>query len=329
MRQPRSSLRQRVEWARKGLRPWRQARKAAVKAYRDLRNFAQVARQAGTSRQWVRKWWHRFLAAGKSWSGLDDRSSRPHTLHTKRHAHETEVLALKDRYPAWGAKKLQAVGNIPLSHATIHRILREHGRVNESPKRQGRRSTTRFQRTRPNQLWQLDITQEDLHGGEGPTVWIATLLDDYSRFVLASRTYEEIPHEADMVELLRQAIHQWGQPDQVLTDRGVQFHTPSDVPRVISLLLHNTGIQHIMARPRHPQTLGKVERWHRSFKEECVDWMTPVASREGFREALHAFVETYNVVRPHEALEMVAPVRVFTEGYFPEHGLARFVNEVR
>lgn len=318
-----------VRRAREGLCGWRKAREAAVELYDRLRSFADVAKLGNTSRQWVRQWWTRYRDAGYDEEALESRSSRPETIHRKRDEYEEQILEAKDQYPMHGPRKLKHLADIPLSQTTIWKVLREHGRVNESPKRQGRRTYTRYERSSPNDLWQVDIMTHRLQGGDGPRRWIVTVLDDHSRFVLASTVLEEQPHEADMVRILRAAFRQWGRPKQVLTDRGHQFHSPDDVLRILTQWLDAQGVKHIKASPRHPETLGKQERWHGSIQREWIDWTPPVDSAEALQKQLHDWVLHYNLVRPHEALDLVAPVRVYSRGYLPEHGFAGFVNEVR
>ena len=325
-----------VHWARQGLCPWRKARQAAVELYEKLESFAAVARMGNIDRQWVHKWWQRWTKAGQSQDALEDRSSRPDTIHRERDAYTDEILAAKDAYPMHGPKKLKHIARvsskldrIPLSPVTIWKVLREHDRVNESPKRQGRRSYTRYQRSEPNALWQVDIMTHRMEAGNGPRRWIVTVLDDHSRFVVASTVLAQQPHEADMVRILRAAFEQWGRPDQLLTDRGHQFDSPDDVPRILSQWLDARGVEHIKASPGHPETLGKQERWHGSIQREWIDWTDPVDTANQLQAQVHEWVVHYNTVRPHEALDQVAPVWVYVGGSFPEHALGRLVNEVR
>jgi transposase InsO family protein len=132
-----------------------------------------------------------------------------------------------------------------------------------------------------------------------------------------------------MVRILRAAFRQWGTPKQVLTDRGHPFHCPDGVPRILSRWLEARGVHHIKASPGHPETLGKQERWHGSIQREWIDGTDAVSSAEELQGQVHDGVLHSDVVRLHEALEMVPPVRVYARGFIPEHGFGRFVNEVR
>jgi len=234
-----------------------------------------------------------------------------------------------------GPKKLKPIAReadhlhpTPLSPVTIWKVLREHGRVNESPKRQGRRSHTRYQRSAPNDPWQVDIMTHRIQEGDGPGRWIVTVLDDHSRFVVASTVLAQQPHQADRVRILNAAFETWGTPDQLLTDRGHQFDSPDEVPRILSQWLEARGVEHSKASPGHPETLGKQERWHGSLQREWIDWTDPVDTAEKLQAQVHDWVEHDNTVRPHEALGQVPPVEVFTGGSFPEHGLGKLVNEI-
>ena len=315
-----------VEWARERLsRTWYQARKAAVDHWRRDKSVAWICVAMSVDRQWVHKWVDRWLVAGKSWAGLRDRSSRPHRMHRRRDAHVDAVIGARRRYPHLGAAKLCVVAKLELSHDTVHRILAQHGLVKKSKKR-GWTKVRRFQRPTPNYLWQLDITQVKAKDG---VVWIATLLDDCTRFVIASKDYEQDLNAGDVVGLVRDAIGMWGKPRQVLTDRGTQFHSnQSEDPSMFTLALHALGIQHIRARPRHPRTCGKIERWHRSLKREWLDQHPQPENRAHLRAILDAWIEHYNTVRPHWALGNRVPVEAFLEGFYLEDDLYRLVNEV-
>jgi hypothetical protein len=82
------------------------------------------------------------------------------------------ILEAKDQYPMHGPRKLKHLVDIPLSPVSIWKVLREHDRVDESPKRQGRRSYTRYECSSPNELWKVDIMTHRLEAGEGPRRWI-------------------------------------------------------------------------------------------------------------------------------------------------------------
>lgn len=317
-------LRKRIERARENVVPWKQARKDAVKEYRKRESFARVAELGNTSRQWVKKWWDRFCKANKSYDALEDRSSRPDTIHRKRDAYTDEILDAKEKFPHFGAIKLKRVTEIPLSHTTIHKVLADHDLVDQ--RETTWRKLQRFERPYPNYLWQMDITQVPLPDGE--IGFICSVLDDHSRLILASKVFEKELTTGCVLGVLWGAIKQFGQPKQVLTDRGSQFWTTGVDPSLFTLALYWRGIQHIAASPRKPRTIGKIERWHRSFKEEWCDRHAQPADHEWLGVLLSRWVEHYNAQRPHCALDYRTPAEVYLAGLMTEEGIYRLVNEV-
>lgn len=315
-----------VEWARERLiRTWYQARKTAVDLWRRGKRVAWICDFLNVDRQWVHKWVDRWLEAGKSWVGLRDRSRRPHRVHRKRDAHVDGVIAARLRHPHLGARKLKVIAGLALSHDTIHRVLVEHGLTKRGPKR-GWTRVRRFERPLANYLWQLDITE--VKSKEG-VVHVATLLDDCTRFVLASSDFDRCLTAADVIALVKDAVRIWGRPRQVLTDRGAQFHQDQSLePSLFTLALHGLGIRHIRARPYHPKTCGKIERWHRSLKREWLDRHDQPGDRSGVRRLLDSWIEHYNLERPHWALGYRTPVEAYLGGFFLEDSLSRLVNEV-
>lgn len=322
----RTRLRTFVAWARRKLCPWRKARQEAIQAIRDGWAIADLAREGHVSRQWLHTWWRRFVDKGKHWRSLEDRPSTPHHTPTKkRHLHVDQILQAKNEHPGLGVVKLAIVANLPLGHTTIHQVLREN---NACAKRQRIwRKYRRFCRPFPNYLWQLDITQVPLRSGQW--VFIASLIDDHSRFLLASRCYAQELNTGDVVGLVRTAVAQWGCPRQILTDRGCQFtSTQSDDPSLFTLTLDAIGIRHIMGRPHHPRTQGKIERWHRSLKHEWFAYHDVQDTLDQVHGLLARWLEFYNFTRPHWSLQMRTPGEVHLGSLFLSEPLARAVNEV-
>ena len=315
-----------VEWARRKLCPWRTPRKQAVKLVRDGKPIEWVAEAMRISDQWVRRWWDRFRLGGKHWSCLEDRSRRPHRIHVRRLAHVDHVLEAKQQYPHMGSMKLKIVAQIPLSHDTIHRILRE-ARLVKAVKRHWYQYR-RFQRPFPNYLWQLDF--KEFFRTDGRKVWAANLIDDHSRFLLSSRCFDQTPTTADAIAVVEAAMRLWGRPRQVLTDRGAQFsnNVHADHPSLFTQWLDNRGVRHIRARAYHPQTCGKIERWHGSLNREWFAYQLQPSNLQEAQNLLDRWVVHYNTVRPHQALGYRVPVEVYSAGLTMEEELLRLVNEV-
>ena len=320
-----------TSWARekldgdRGRRTWYGVRKRCIRAWRAGKSRAWICRAFGVSRQWLAKWIRRFQEGGKAWRALEGRTSRPHTVHRVRDAYVDEIHQAKRRWPHLGAAKLKRVAGLALSHDTVHKVLVQLGLV-KGRKRPVWRRWRRFQRPFPNYLWQCDITQ--LPTPEG-VAHVITLLDDCTRFVLATSCYGRDLTAGDAVGFLQDAFRLWGRPRQLLTDRGTQFHSQQALdPSPFTLFLHAHGVQHIRARPRHPRTLGKIERWHRSFKEEWCDHHAQPRTLGEVRDLLAGWVTHYNTERPHWALKYRVPVELYAMGLSVPDDLFQLVNEV-
>lgn len=320
------NLSRRVDWARRKISPWRGARKQAVGHVRDGKSFPWVARVMRVSHQWVRKWWKRFVAGGKRWAALDDGSRRPHRIHARRHMHVDAILEAKRRFPYMGPMKLKIVAQIPLGHDAIARVLRDH-RLAKAVKRHWYQYR-RFQRPFPNYLWQLDFKEFRLT--DGRKVYAANMIDDHSRFLVSSRVFDRCPTGADAIAVVEAAIRLWGKPLQVLTDRGFQFsaNRHQDNPSPFTQWLDHRGIRHIRARAYHPQTCGKIERWHGSLNREWFHYQPQPSTLAQAQQLMNRWVDHYNTVRPHQALAYRVPVEVYSAGLTMDEDLLRLVNEV-
>lgn len=334
---PGPDLRRRVELARyeakhgskkKAERRWRSARKAAIKLLRAGKSFTHLEKIANVSRQWLHTWHDRWIHGGKTWKALEAKPSTPQTIHTKRDQFVQVILETRTEHPYYGAHKIQHVAGLKdkLSHTSINQVLRDLG-LTKTPKKRRKPKWKRFQRPRPNDLWQLDITQWPLNNGDGPWAWVLTILDDHSRMVLATGVFDKEVDAADAIQLYKNAITQWGAPKQSLTDNGWPFETISDDPTLFTLVLQAHGVHHITTRPKHPRCIGKIERWHGTLKQELLRIIDACKTHDELRERLHAWVDHYNNERPHWALDLHTPLEAYAGAFIPTHGFKRFVNE--
>ena len=148
-------------------------------------NVSALCRQFGVSRKTGYKWLGRFRLEGES--GLGDRSRRPHQVRDRTSdAMEAKVLAVRDEHPAWGGRKirrrLQSLGETPSAASTITEILRRHGRIAASESA-AREPYERFERSAPNELWQIDFKGE-FPMSNGRYCYPLTLLDGHSRYAI-------------------------------------------------------------------------------------------------------------------------------------------------
>jgi len=237
--------------------------------------------------------WNNYQKYG--WEGLSIKSRRPHTIHrTPQHIVDKVIQIRKEHN--YGPNKIEAElkrQGIKISHNTIHRILVKHGLNNPIDKPRRKWGKKRFEREHSNSLWQADfkLTEDDK--------WMITFLDDHSRFVVGCKINLDATGE-NAIKLLEKAIAKFGNPKQLLTDQGTQFVNPrGGVTKFTQFCLDN-GIRHIVASKRRPTTIGKVERWHRTYEEEHCKYKT-----------LRWFVYYYNYKRINQAINYLTPAEVY------------------
>jgi transposase InsO family protein len=206
------------------------------------------------------------------------------------------------------AHHLRAVDGHAPSASTIWRILVRRGFVIPQPQKRPRSSFVRFEAQMPNERWQADITHWALADGRG--VEILNVIDDHSRFLVASRA-RSITRAADVVESFHRAAAAHGFPAEVLTDNGAVFTgAPRGGRSVFEIELAGRGIRYVRSRTYHPQTCGKVERFHQTLKR----WLTkqrPAQTVGELQRQLDRFADTYNTARPHRALGRRTPVQAY------------------
>jgi transposase InsO family protein/transposase-like protein len=282
-------------------------RTAFVHAVRTAgRPVTQTAKDFGISRKTAYKWLARFDAQ----QPMNDGSRRPHhSPNRTADSLEAAVLAVRDQF-GWGPRKIHAYltndrqPTPPIR--TIADILRRHQRV-RSPATPPPTDCQRFERGTPNELWQLDF--KGWIEIERQKVSPLTILDDYSRFLLALRPCTDLTMRSAW-NVLWDALGEYGLPEAVLCDNA--FGAPScpgsrGVSWFESRLLR-LGIRPIHGRPYHPQTQGTVERLHGTLVREVyprLDTSSLVAFTTGLDQWRRG---VYNPLRPHEALGDQAPV---------------------
>jgi transposase InsO family protein len=280
------------------------------------RSKSAVAREYGVSRRWVITLVQRYLAEGEA--GLAPRSRRPRTSPRRTAAIvEEEIVALRkeldrdghDAGAATIAFHLHARHGAAPAISTIWRILTERGFVTPEPRKRPKSSYVRFQAEQPNERWQLDITHWTL--ADGAEVEILNVVDDHSRLCVASQARRVFKGD-DVERCFRRAAEEHGDPAGMLSDNGAVFTGRSRGGGRVALevTLHARGIAFRHSRPYHPQTCGKVERFHQTVK----NWLArqpPAATIGQLQAQLDAFRAYYNAVRPHRALRRATPAQAY------------------
>jgi transposase InsO family protein len=192
--------------------------------------------------------------------------------------------------------------------ATIWRVLVRRGFIVPQPQKRPKSSWRRFQAELPNECWQADTTHWTL--GDGTDVEVLNIIDDHSRLLVASRVFVTA-RAADVVETFHLGAAEAGVPASMLTDNGAIFTAHHrNGTCAIELELLALGVVYKHSRPYHPQTCGKVERFHQTLKK----WLAkqpPAATIAGLQTQLDRFGSYYNQVRPHRALNRRTPAEAF------------------
>lgn len=278
------------------------------------RSKAEVARDYGISRQWAHELVTRFEAEGDA--GLVARSRRPRTNPARVPEHvEDEIVRLRKELEEGGfdagahtiAYHLARAGGDPPSVASIWRILTRRGFVTPQPQKRPK-AAIRFAAEMPNERWQADITHWRL--ADGTEVEILNQLDDHSRLLVNSDVLV-VFKAADVVASFHAAGAAHGFPAELLTDNGAVFTAaPRGGRCALELECDRLGIRDINARPYHPQTCGKVERFHQTLKRHLAKQDPPTGLTE-LQGQLDAFRGYYNEVRPHRAVGRRPPIEAY------------------
>ena len=215
----------------------------------------------------------------------------------------------------WGAPKLKVMlgQGLELSESTIHRILKRKGLVEKKVAQEG--ATGRFERSKPNQLWQMDFKGE--YVGE-QVCYPLSIVDDCSRFslgvfALSATSYKQVS------ATLQQVFRTYGVPEAMLMDHGVPWWgsaTASGMTR-LSVDLMEQGIRLCFSGYCHPQTQGKVERFHSTLAQAVSHRGGPRKKLANWQKLFDEIREEYNHVRPHEALAMGVPAHSYQASQRP------------
>jgi transposase InsO family protein len=276
-------------------------------------SVVEVCRRRGISRASYYRYRRRYLEEGVG--GLEPRSRRPRHSPGRIVAElEATIVTLRKRHPRWGARRIHAelarAGIEPPAVATIHRALKRNYLVTPQPPRP-RKATRRFERELPNDLWQIDGTQVKLADGE--PAWVVDVLDDHARFCLAALACTSPTGEAAWACFLA-ASSAHGLPRQLLSDNHTSFTGRLfGVTVAFERKLAELSVELINAAPAHPQTLGKLERFHRTLKEWLED-EGPALDLEHLQLLLDRFRSHYNRERPHQGIGNATPAERYRPG---------------
>ena len=282
---------------------------------RTGQSIGELAKAHGVHRSWLYKRLARYRREGEA--GLELRSTRPKTSPTRiADLWEEEIVRLRKELTELGvdagaatiqthlADHHDAVPSVP----TIWRVLKARGFVTPQPHKRPTSSYHRFEADFPNECWQADVTHVVV--ADGVVFEVLNIIDDHSRLCVASRAFVTVT-SPDVVRTLHAAAATWGYPRSFLTDNGAVF-TASAVKGASAMEaeLLTLGITSKHGKPYHPQTQGKIERFHQTLKKYLAK-QPPATTKRQLQARLDRFVSYYNEVRPHRSLDRRRPLEVF------------------
>ena len=272
---------------------------------------ADFAAMVGVSKHTLYKWRQRFTEMGPE--GLLDqprcrKGSKLPDL-TKR-----AIMMMKETNPDWGCQRIRDMlargPALPASASAVAKVLKEAGyQTVEQPTRNHPQRVRRFERAKPNQLWQTDLFTFMLKR-QNRRLYLVAFMDDHSRFIVSFGITASAT-TAQVIEVLEAGIASHGAPAEVLTDNGPQYVTWRGKSR-FSKHLEKRGIRQIIARPKRPQTLGKIERFWGTLWREFLETAI-FTDLEDARRRIAFFIDDYNFSRVHRGIDGLVPADRFFE----------------
>lgn len=273
----------------------------------DDRNISALCEEFGISRKTGYKWIKRYREDGC----LEDKSRKPWRISSKTNdGVERLILETRQERPKWGAQKIQ----VYLGHQgypmpcvrTVNNILKRNGLISQEASL-ARKPFKRFERERNNELWQADF-KGDFMMANGKRCYPLTILDDHSRYALL---IEPKPDQKDVQSSFIRVFRDFGLPEAILTDNGSTFAGFKSGYTQFERMLMDQGILPIHGRVYHPQTQGKIERFHRSLKTEIL-YLKNIQDLNDAAKVFRDWQQLYNFERPHEALKNKCPAEIYT-----------------
>ena len=289
--------------------PWKETdvvelRLEAVVRRLQGERVSELSQEFGVRPKTIHKWVRRFNDEGVG--GLFDRSRRPHRSPNRiSQSVERRIIELRLEY-GWGGKNLSdlmAREGIIVSPATVDRVIARNGLIRDRDRQQP--ATKRFERGSPNELWQMDFKGE-YRLPEGRCTPLS-IIDDCSRFSVGLFGLRRTTSEQVSRRLI-ECFDTFGLPDAILMDHGIPWYGTSHQVGLskIAVLLMKQGIRPIYSRVCHPQTQGKVERFHRTMSRHLA-WRGIPQGFEAMCEELSSFRRIYNEIKPHSSLSRRTP----------------------
>jgi putative transposase len=212
------------------------------------------------------------------------------------------IVAFQDRYPLEGYRRLAYMmldaDVVAVSPSSVYRVLKAAGKLTPRGGKASKKGKGFEQPVRPHEHWHVDVSYINICG---TFFYLCSLLDGYSRFLVHWEIRERMT-ERDVETIVQRARERFPEArPRIISDNGPQF-----VAWEFKQFIRICGMTHVRTSPYYPQSNGKMERWFKTLKGECIRVKTPL-SLEDARRLVAQFVAHYNTVRLHSAIGYVTP----------------------
>ncbi len=277
--------------------------------YRSGLTLKAVSDIVGIHSHTLSCWKKRFEEEGPEGLESSKKSNKGSRLNESA---KRAVLLMKRTHPDWGCERihhsLKRFEGLSASAGAIARLLEENGyESSEVSSKRHPDKKRRFERAKPNDLWQTDMFTFILKR-QNRRVHLVAFMDDNSRFITGYGLGAS--SSGNMVrEVFQSAIANYGAPHEILTDNGSQYHSWRG-KSAFKKLCEKLGINQIVSKPRRPQTLGKIERYWSTIWNECIESAIFLDLKDA-RKRIGLFIDYYNFQRVHQGIEGLVPADRF------------------
>lgn len=279
--------------------------------------FSALCNDFGISRPTGYKWLNRVKHSDNIFDAIKEQSKKPkHSPDKIDNAIENIFIKLRTQYPYWGARKLMILAkeqythlNMP-SERTVNRIFKRNNLLtNDSPP--GIAYDNTFEYENPNDLWQMDYKGEFRYGASKQYCYPLDIIDDCSRYNIMLDAHHKIS-TINTKNSLTKVFQQYGLPKAMLMDHGSVWYSSNGHIHWTKLIvwLMQLNINIVYSGFRHPQTQGKIERFHRTLKYDCIK-RNDFRSLNDIQDKFNTFRFEYNHIRPHEAIDLQRPAQKY------------------
>lgn len=279
--------------------------KSVVLYLEGVKTGQEISSLYNISERTLRRWCVAYRKRGLD--GLKPQSTKPKkTACCTSKILQKKILKLKQKYPAWGARRIKHQFNLPVCWRTIHRFIKKKGLfIRIKPKPQ---PCKRFQRKHVDSLWQCDTFEFRIH--DVGKVYVTGFTDDCSRYRVCGKAYLH-KRAVEAINCLQWALRHKRKPKAIYLDNGSQF-----IAKTFKTNATKKGIKLIYGKPFHPRGRGKIEKYHSILYRELIS-LKQFKSLSHFRKQLWLFDHQYNNWRKQEPLGWQTPANVyFNKKYF-------------